>query len=223
MLEIIGTEDGSHSLYDPELDETYHSRHGAIQESEHVFIKHGLRYMIQSPRKFAPLNLLEIGFGTGLNALLSYRLSARQAINYTSLETFPLKLEIIEKLNYGRLIQDKSLNEVYLAMHKADWNQEADISENFVLRKIETALQQYSPQPQSFDLVYFDAFAPKKQPELWTLEMMEKMFAALKHGGALVTYCAKGQLKRDLRSAGFEVETLQGPPGKLEMTRATKS
>lgn len=219
-VEQIVTSDGSHSLYVPALDETYHSRHGAVQESEHVFIRHGLRYLIQSPRAYRPLRLLEVGFGTGLNALLTYKNQWGQAVHYVSLETFPLDWELVKDLNYA---SESSLVPFFENLHQAEWGKSVALSSLFTLHKIQTSLLEYVPESSSFDLIYFDAFAPSKQPELWTEAVMKKMYDSLADGGVLVTYCAKGQLKRDLKACGFVVETLQGPPGKKEMVRATKN
>ncbi|MDN4166237.1 tRNA (5-methylaminomethyl-2-thiouridine)(34)-methyltransferase MnmD [Cytophagales bacterium LB-30] len=219
-IEQIVTSDGSHSLYVPALDETYHSRHGAVQESEHVFIRHGLRYLIQSPRAYRPLRILEIGFGTGLNALLTCKHQKEQAVHYLSLETFPLAWELVKNLNY---VSEPSLAPFFQELHQAEWEKPVVVSPLFTLQKVQTSLLDFVPTPSSYDLVYFDAFAPSKQPELWTEAVMRKMYEALADGGVLVTYCAKGQLKRDLKACGFTVETLQGPPGKKEMVRAMKN
>jgi tRNA U34 5-methylaminomethyl-2-thiouridine-forming methyltransferase MnmC len=185
------------------MDETYHSRHGAVQESMHVFIKNGLDRCIAEE-----INVFEVGFGTGLNALLT-ALSGKK-VNYTSIEAFPLEEEVYSQLNY----EPKDL---LLELHR---NQELQTA-NFKLQKIHITLQ--SVQLDSvYDIIFFDAFAPSKQPEMWELPMIAKVCNALKPGGIFVTYCAKGQLKRDLKSLGLEVETLPGPPGKKEMVRGTK-
>ncbi len=211
------TEDGSHTLYLEGLDETYHSKHGAIQEAMHVFIAAGLNH-----KTAAKLNILEIGFGTGLNAFLTLKESNNRAISYTSLEAFPLKEEIIAQLNYAKeldlIAADKELFE---KMHEVEWGEYQEITTQFHLNKIEVELANYSAS-EKFDLIYFDAFGPRVQPEMWEKEIFEKMYDVLCDNGVLVTYCAKGSVKRTLKEVGFEIESLPGPPGKREMTRAKK-
>lgn len=208
MIKIITTSDGSHSLLNTELDETYHSVHGAIQESMHVFMKNGLDfYAEKNPGK--TINIFEVGFGTGLNALLTFKTGLQ--VDYTSVEAFPLEEAVYRELNYEP-------RDVLLALHE---NQELQIS-NFELKKIYATLQSFPIGVHQFDIIYFDAFAPSKQPSMWELPMIAKVCNALAPGGLFVTYSAKGQLKRDLRSLGMEVETLEGPPGKKEMVRGTK-
>jgi tRNA U34 5-methylaminomethyl-2-thiouridine-forming methyltransferase MnmC len=204
VLKIITTSDGSHSLLNTELDETYHSRHGALQESLHVFIKNGLDLCAKDE-----VNVFEVGFGTGLNALLT-ALSNRK-VNYTTIEAFPLPEEIFTLLNYEP-------RDLLLQLHR---NHELRIT-NFKFKKHHATLQSISLWPNQFDVIYFDAFAPSKQPTMWEFPMIEKVCNALTPGGLFVTYCAKGQLKRDLKALGLNVETLPGPPGKKEMVRAKK-
>jgi tRNA U34 5-methylaminomethyl-2-thiouridine-forming methyltransferase MnmC len=206
VLKIITTSDGSHSLLNVDLDETYHSRHGAVQESMHVFIKNGLDVYVKEET-----NVFEVGFGTGLNALLTL-LSGRR-VNYTTIETFPLGEEIYNQLNYEP-------KDVLQQLHHAPWNQGSQIGD-VKLTKLHIDLESISLQPV-YDIVYYDAFAPSKQPAMWEFPLIEKVCNALTPGGLFVTYCAKGQLKRDLRSLGLDVETLAGPPGKKEMVRAVK-
>ena len=209
MIKIITTSDGSHSLLNTTLDETYHSRHGAVQESLHVFIKNGLDFFAEKyPGKL--IRIFEVGFGTGLNALLS--LLTGHKIEYTSVEAFPLEPEIYRELNYEP-------KDVLQTLHE---NQQLERG-NFKLKKIHSTLQEIPLPTNSFDIIYFDAFAPSKQPSMWEFPMIEKVCDALTPGGLFVTYCAKGQLKRDLKSLGMEVETLAGPPGKKEMVRGTKT
>jgi tRNA U34 5-methylaminomethyl-2-thiouridine-forming methyltransferase MnmC len=218
-IEIITTSDGSHSLLNTELDETYHSRHGAVQESIHVFIKEGLDYFLQ--RKDATdIAILEVGFGTGLNALLTLQRAQEfsNSIHYTSLETYPIPEEIWSKLNY---IDSVGLKEKFDQLHQAPWNSAVYILPNFELQKQNVTLQQ-ADLSTGFDLIYFDAFAPNKQPEMWEIDVLKKVVDAMKVDGVFVTYCAKGQLKRDLKSLGLIVETLAGPPGKKEMVRGVK-
>jgi tRNA U34 5-methylaminomethyl-2-thiouridine-forming methyltransferase MnmC len=217
-FELITTEDGSHSLYVPELDETYHSRHGAVQESMHVFIEMGLRFKALTPSKTA---ILEVGFGTGLNAWLTAKeaIGKGHQIHYTTLETFPLNVQLVYQLNYAQ--SDEKLHLLFRDIHGAIWNGPVVINENFRLEKVQQPLQQFKAVNQ-FDLVYYDAFGPSKQPEMWEQSIFDLLFVMMKPAGILVTYCAKGQVRRNMLSAGFEVERLQGPPGKREMLRATK-
>lgn len=220
MLQIIKTKDGSVSLLNSELNETYHSIHGARQESMHVFIKEGLKFFSDQNKK-TPVRILEIGFGTGLNALLTatYAAEHRIGIEYSTLEAFPINESLWQQLNFAQ--SDKEA-EVFFRLHHEPWEQWTEIIPGFMLRKINTTLQLASFDHNYFDLVYFDAFAPNKQPEMWTLPMLQKTIEALTSGGVFVTYCAKGQLKRDLASLGTTVQTLSGPPGKREMIRAIR-
>lgn len=219
-LKIITTKDGSHSLLNEALNETYHSVHGALQESVHVFIKNGLDFVLEQLAT-PEISILEVGFGTGLNALLTVQraLATSQKITYTSLEAFPVAEEVWSKLNYTDAV---GLKEHFDNLHSAEWNVAVNIFPNVVLHKLNTTLQQVSLPSSSFDLIYFDAFAPSKQPEMWSLSVLEKVVEAMKTGGTFVTYCAKGQFKRDLKFLGLNVTTLPGPPGKKEMVRAIK-
>ena len=211
------TEDGSHTLYLEELDETYHSKHGAIQEAMHVFIDAGLNYVNQPQ-----LNILEIGFGTGLNAFLTLKESTATTINYTSLEAFPLQNNIIEQLNYiEELGLDNDSIKLFSKLHKVEWETYQEIIPAFNLNKVKVELANYKTT-EKFDIIYFDAFGPRVQPEMWDKAIFENMFDILSDKGVLVTYCAKGSVKRTLKEVGFEVEPLPGPPGKREMTRAKK-
>lgn len=214
---IVTTADGSASIYLPDFDEHYHSVHGAVQESKHVFMKMGWEPLADRSN----VSLLEIGFGTGLNALLVLEECLRHpevSVNYTSLEAYPVKMEDAAKLNYTEQFRNE-----FLKLHEAEWNMPVSITKNFSLEKLQTTLQDFSPQENSFDLVFFDAFAPRVQPELWTEEVFRKMFFAMKPGSILVTYCSKGDVRRAMIAAGLSVEKLPGPPGKREMLRATKS
>ena len=224
--QIITTEDGSNSIYNSELGEHYHSVHGAMRESKHVFIETGWKevqnskFQIQNSRK--EVSIMEIGFGTGLNAFLVGLESLKDKslkVFYSGIEAFPLKKEEICELNYAANEMEK---ELFRNLHNAAWNEEAAISENFTLKKIKTTLENFSPEENSYDLIFFDAFSPEKQPELWTEEIFRKLFLSMKANGIFVTYCAKGQVRRNLQSAGFSVERLKGPPGKREMLRGRK-
>tara|TARA_R110001592_G_scaffold74233_1_gene225895 strand:- start:284 stop:961 length:678 start_codon:yes stop_codon:yes gene_type:complete len=218
-VKIIITEDGSHSLYHAELNETYHSFHGAVQESRHVFLKEGLDFL-RSDLNPSKIRVLEIGFGTGLNAILTSEWAAAHQVkvDYTTLEPFPLKSEVYEALNYHEFFEDKTAKERFLELHNAAWEKEFQQNEFFTLLKTESKLQDFIAD-SLFDIVFFDAFAPSKQSEMWDLEVIEKTVGLLDTNGAFVTYCAKGQLKRDLKAVGLTVETLPGPPGKKEMVR----
>lgn len=218
-IEIITTEDGSHSLFNSELNETYHSIHGAIQESTHVFLKAGLDFLLHQLNP-ASIEILEVGFGTGLNTLLTVQhvKTLKNKINYTSLETFPLPEELWSKLNYA----DSSSRDYFNTIHTAPWGIRLPITGNFDLLKLNTGLEKANLLLNHYDLIFFDAFAPSKQPALWQLPILEKVVKSMKPGGIYVTYCAKGQLKRDLKSLGLKVESLPGPPGKMEMVRGTK-
>jgi len=220
VLKIITTADGSHSLFNEELNETYHSVHGAIQESVHVFIKSGLQYVLEKSSPL-PISIFEVGFGTGLNALLTlqYLQGHPKAVNYTAIEHSPLGEEIWSRLNYGSLL---NLGTEYKDLHYSVWGRPHALTTNFNLVKLNITLQHVVLSKESLDLVYYDAFAPSKQPEVWSIDVLRKIYEALKPGGVLVTYCAKGQLKRDLNGLGLVVETLAGPLGKKEMVRALK-
>jgi len=219
-IKIIVTEDGSHSLLNEDLNETYHSRHGAMQESAYVFISKGLDFVQQRDNQ-SPISILEIGFGTGLNAWLSleWARDKNKMIKYYSLETFPLPLEIWESLNYSSQPEATEFKN----LHRAPWQTWNEINPVFSLFKDNQSLQDVTLPSNHFELIYFDAFAPNKQPEMWELPLLRKVVASMKSGSVFVTYCAKGQLKRDLKSLGLIVESLPGPPGKREMIRAVKN
>lgn len=219
-VKIITTADGSHSLLNETLHETYHSHHGAVQESMHVFIEHGLRHVIRKSTD-NNISILEIGFGTGLNALLTWRAihSADTSVQYTAIESFPLDSTIWGALNYTN---DEADALVFERLHTSPWDEWSELSETMRLFKWKTTLQDVDFGARQYDLVYYGAFAPNKQPEMWTPDVLQKVVSHLNRGGTLVTYCAKGQLKRDLKALDLDVEALPGPPGKKEMTRATK-
>jgi tRNA U34 5-methylaminomethyl-2-thiouridine-forming methyltransferase MnmC len=244
-IHLIETSDGSHSLFVPALNETYHSRHGAMQESQWVFIKQGLASapLGQRPSSVGERSrttvgersrttvgersrttlghrILEVGFGTGLNALLAMRWAEEHQVNvhFTTLETNVLSPELAAQLNYATSEKERS---DFLKMHTCAWNEDVAITPHFTLHKAQRAVQDEQAENQ-YDVVFYDAFGPPTQPEMWTLAIFQRMYAALKPGGIFVTYCAKGQVRRDLQSAGFTVERLPGPPGKREMLRATK-
>lgn len=219
-LRVLETADHSHTLYNTELDETYHSVHGALQESEHVFIQNGLLPMMDGRKK---LKIFEMGFGTGLNAILTLKATnnSETTIEYSAIEKYPVSSEKIHELNYDNFLEDPEHRLLYKIMHKIAWEEKLKVAPWFYLQKIRGDLHQYEPN-ENFDLIYYDAFAPRKQPDLWGLPIVKKLYHMLENDGVLVTYCAKGQFKRDLREAGFEVVPLPGPKGKREMTKAIK-
>lgn len=229
-LQIITTRDGSHTLYVPALSETYHSTHGAIRESQHVFIQHGLLHWRQEHNASA-VNILEVGLGTGLNALLTC-LAAEQTsttVQYTALEPFPIPPAHTRCLNYTHRLAAHGhpsldvLQTIFESIHAQPEGAFHALSDYYTLRKLPTPVADFVSPPASFDIVYFDAFAPSRQPSMWTLDVLSTTVNLIRPGGLLVTYCAQGQFKRHLQQLGMTVETLPGPPGKKEMTRATHS
>tara|TARA_B100001758_G_scaffold247581_1_gene266035 strand:+ start:12015 stop:12728 length:714 start_codon:yes stop_codon:yes gene_type:complete len=213
---LVITNDGSHSIFHSKINECYHSKHGAIVEAEHVFIRNGF-----SAAHKKQLNILEIGFGTGLNALLTLQKAVQKKItvNYHTVELYPLDKIHYSKLNFTELIGIEKDN--LLRLHTSKWEEECKINTFFNFKKINTDLQKFISELK-FDIIYFDAFSPEKQPELWTNTVFMKMHNYLKKDGFLVTYCAKGIVKRTMKSVGFEIIVLDGPPGKRQMTRANK-
>ncbi|UZR95996.1 tRNA (5-methylaminomethyl-2-thiouridine)(34)-methyltransferase MnmD [Chondrinema litorale] len=221
-LKIIETGDGSHTLFNEALNETYHSTHGALTESKHVFIKEGLSYYSEKKPDQKKISILEIGFGTGLNAMLTLQAAIEKDLEvfYYTLEPYPVETEVIEKLNYKSLFE-LTYQPYYNQLHELPWEVENKVVENFSIVKTTTGLENLSFSEQ-FDLVYFDAFAPRKQPELWEVESLQNAITSLKTKGVLVTYCAMGVFKRNLKSLEMTVESIPGPPGKREMTRGIK-
>ncbi|MEY4803499.1 MAG: hypothetical protein RL331_12 [Bacteroidota bacterium] len=215
--ELRLTADGSQTLYVPDLDETYHSMHGSVQEANHVFIQNGLAYMSTVSKQ---LNILEIGFGTGLNALLTaqYAKENELSISYVGLEAYPVEEEIWKEINY---LDNAGLKAFYTQLMALPFGETHVFDTHFTLSKAAFHIQEWSSS-EKFDLIYYDAFGPKAQPEMWAPTIFEKLFQLMKPGAALVTYCAQGQFKRDLKHLGLKVEGLPGPPGKREMTRAFK-
>ncbi|MBN2347525.1 MAG: tRNA (5-methylaminomethyl-2-thiouridine)(34)-methyltransferase MnmD [Bacteroidales bacterium] len=213
------TKDGSATLYVPELNEHYHSVNGAIQESKHVFIQAGLYHL-----KKNTLSIFEVGLGTGLNVLLTYLELKNKPleIDYFSIELFPISDEEQHLLNYAETLNlSKEDAQIFSFIHSSDWNTKIQLSKGFILTKISADLLSY-PIPFTFDLVYFDAFAPEVQPELWTNAVFQKIYTGMNPAGILTTYCAKGVVRRTLQETGFIVERLPGSPGKREMLRAVK-
>lgn len=231
--EIQVTADGSHTIAIPSMQVTYHSRHGAIQESRHVFIQAGLMAVAPTEK----IHILEMGFGTGLNALLTlqHALQHQQSVYYTSFELYPLEAEQAASLNYAQQLNAENehhvadLEQLFTDMYKAEWEKDVCIHPLFTLHKtnrslLSLPLPQESAEPiyTGFHVIYYDAFAPNAQPELWTAELFSKLWCTLVPGGMLVTYCSKGDVRRAMQAAGFTVEKIPGPPGKREMLRASK-
>ena len=221
--EIIITSDGSTTIHIPEWNEQYHSKHGAIQEAKHVFIKKGLEFYnaekeSQSNNEIA---ILEIGFGTGLNAFITLLEAQNQKVNYVGVEAYPVADDEIQKLNYVKELEAEKFNNEFQKIHETSWETKHNITPNFSLTKRKQFFEDITDK-DSFNLIYFDAFGARVQPDLWTENIFKKMFEALKSGGVLVTYAAKGSVRRAMQSVGFSVERLEGPPGKREMLRAVK-
>ena len=216
-IEVLITEDGSSSLRRKDLGEGYHSTFGAIAEGVHIFINAGLRNV----EKHSLINILEIGFGTGLNAILTLDYSNKESQNiyYETIEKYPLSQEIISQLNYGKVL---SLEDEFLKIHSVSWNENAKINNLFSINKIDKPAENLNYKANFFDIIYFDAFAPQFEENLWQQEMFTKLYSSLKEGGLLVTYCCKGDVKRALKASGFQIEKLPGPKGKREILRAKK-
>lgn len=218
--EFVITADGSHTIYLPEMDEHYHSTHGAIQESLHIYINQGL---LQINKK--EISILEIGFGTGLNAYLTYAFAENKnlVIKYFSIEKCPLNEADYLNLNYPQNIFPE-YGEIFKVIHRSKWDSVVTISPAFSLLKIQADLLnfEFKELPQ-FDLVYYDAFAPGKQPEMWTDEIIHKVAATVKKDGILVTYCSKGSVRRSFSSSGFQMERIPGPIGKKEILKGKKT
>jgi len=216
--EIIITSDGSTTIHLPDWNEQYHSKHGAIQEAYHVFIKHGFQEVACESTA-----ILEIGFGTGLNGFITYLESQKldHKIDYVGVEAYPVKVEEIEKLNYVDELQAVKFAKDFKLMHSCTWNEKHIISDKFSLTKRKQFFNDIEDE-NIFDLIYFDAFGARVQPDLWTITIFRKMYNALRKNGVLVTYSAKGSVRRAMQEVGFVVERLPGPPGKREMLRAKK-
>jgi len=218
---LLKTDDGSFTLHIPEWNEQYHSKHGAIAESKHVFLQAGLHHWL-SQNEVPDIAIMEIGFGTGLNALLTFLETENTGVevDYTGIEAYPLNIEEIEILNFPSLLNISK--EKYLQLHQIPWEQRLAVSGNFHLTKHKIYFSEIEFQNQ-FNLIYFDAFGIRVQPELWTEDIFERMYHSLKTKGILVTYAANGNARRALQAVGFTVERIPGPPGKREMIRAVKS
>lgn len=218
---IITTDDGSKTIHLPDWNEQYHSKHGAVREALHVFIKTGLHHKFKTKQN---LSILEIGFGTGLNAYLtlieSIKLNAN--IDYVGVEAYPIQSNEIKLLNYPQIIMDFEKDDMFDLLHDVEWENKYQITETFTLTKRQQFFKDID-EVEAYDLIYFDAFGARVQPELWTEDIFKIMFNAVKPYGVLVTYSAKGSVRRAMQSVGFIVERLPGPPGKREMLRSTKN
>ena len=225
-LEIRQTRDGSHTLCNLDINKNYHSVHGAVNESIHVFIRAGLDAVLEQKQE---IKLLEVGFGTGLNALLTLQ-RIRQIetdncvkVYYTSLEPDPVPMALIEQLNYAQYFENPALYQAFLhRLHQAAWEEFEEIEKDFMLEKKQTTLENFDYGNRTFNLIYFDPFPPSAHPHLWESPSLDTIARLLSPGGIFTTYCAKGQFKRNLKSMGLVVQSLPGPPGKREMIRAVK-
>lgn len=218
---VFETQDGSRSLFSERFGVSYHSKYGAWQETQHVFIEAGLRYAAVDREH---VRVLDIGYGTGLNAIASLLFARGRGVvlDYTGVDAYPVPVATLRELDYpSALAFDRKDRQLYEDLQSAPWGGTTRLSPKLAVTKVRERFENLSFS-ESFDVVYYDAFAPEAQPELWTPERFASMYQTLCAGGVLVTYCAKGQVKRDMRSVGFEVERLKGPPGKREMTRASR-
>ncbi len=223
-LEILMTSDGSHTLFVPSLNETYHSTNGALAETLHIYIGAGLDY-VANHLNISKIKILEFGFGTGLNAIASLQFAESNKnclIEYFTVEKFPIPVQIIHQLNYKSLFSESFIQNSFELLHDSTWNSVIKVSDNFQLIKFEDDFISFSNELNTYDLIYYDAFAPSKQAEVWQKEYIEKAYNLLKNGGVLVTYCSNGTFKRNLKECGFAIELLAGPVGKREIVRATK-
>jgi tRNA U34 5-methylaminomethyl-2-thiouridine-forming methyltransferase MnmC len=221
--EIIVTADGSDSIFIPDMDVTYHSSHGAIQESMHVFIKAGLHYSSTDKKKVSTISVLEMGLGTGLNALLTLAEAEKkqQKIYYETIELYPLEASLFTSLNYCEQLRRADLQPLFELLHTCDWNTPIAITPYFDFKKKQINLEDFSTN-QLFNIVYFDAFAPEKQPSLWTADVFKKLYSIMQTDAVLTTYCSKSIVRKAMAEAGFKVEKIPGPPHKREMVRAAK-
>jgi tRNA U34 5-methylaminomethyl-2-thiouridine-forming methyltransferase MnmC len=219
MNEVKVTGDGSTTIFNSDFNEHYHSTFGAITESKHVFIEHGFHFLTKDP-----VTVFEVGYGTGLNAYLTC-LDAKhnkRSVTYYAIEKFPLEKPILSALNFpGLLVTEEADKRIFTLLHEAEWEKTVVITGTFTLFKIKADLYTFHPGFIA-DVIFFDAFAPDRQPEMWTSEIFRVLYDTLNPGGILTTYCVKGQVKRSMKEAGFRVEKLPGPPGKREMLRAVK-
>ncbi|MCL1127712.1 tRNA (5-methylaminomethyl-2-thiouridine)(34)-methyltransferase MnmD [Shewanella surugensis] len=223
-IKVQLTKDGSHTLMSSLFDDSYHAHNGAMSESQYVYIHAGFDALTT---EFNQVNILELGFGSGMNAILSLQSALattgkiERSIHYTSIEAYPLSLDIVSQLNYKQQLSTK-LADLFDKLHMAPWNCDVEIMPGFILHKVHGKLQNFHSPKADFNLVYYDAFAPSKQPELWTQDNFDNIVKMMDKGGMLVSYCANGQFKRNLKAAGFTVKAYPGALGRREMTRAWK-
>lgn len=212
------------TIHLPEWNEQYHSKHGAVQEARHVFLEMGLHYLVQQQPDITEISILEIGFGTGLNAFLSLLEAEKihRKLWYTGVEAYPITEAELSHLNYAVTCDAADRTAAFQKLHSISWEKASDITNNFNLTKQQKKFSEIEDE-NCYDLIYFDAFGARVQPELWTEEIFQKMYKALRSKGVLVTYAAKGSVRRAMISSGFLVEKLPGPPGKREMLRAVKN
>lgn len=217
---IKTSNDGSHTLFSEKFQVTYHSLHGATTESRVVFIDAGLNYF-QNLENKTEISVFEMGFGTGLNAFMTALWAEKNkvSIQYTGIEAYPIAYQHLQELNYPAILGGSDIFEI---IHKITWESMQSVTSYFKLHKIKTTLQELIPMEESVDIIFYDAFGPGAQPELWETDLMAKNYSILKKGGILVTYCSQGQFRRNLKDAGFMVDKLHGPPGKREIVRAYK-
>ena len=220
--DIILTEDGSHTIANKSLNATYHSIFGAISESKHVYIEAGLNFFIKQKNP-GSLSIFEMGFGTGLNSLLSLIEAENQdiKISYTAIEPYPVSVQQAMLLNYPENLGSPDLEKPFQLLHSSAFNEIVSVSDHFNFKKIDQSITHYQTR-DVLDIIFYDAFAPAAQPELWTQEIFYKMFEMLNPGGILTTYCSKGSVRRAMQSAGFQVERIPGPKRKREILRARR-
>ncbi len=223
---LIKTKDGSDTIFLPQLNEHYHSIHGALQESQHVYIKSGLDYFVEQNPEAKEVHVFEVGMGTGLNVLLTiyWALEKGVKVYFTTIEPHPLDWELLKDYNFGLMKEEPNFNAYLSEIHQISMDESIGLHEFFDFKKMKIGLEDIGKQldKSSFDVVYFDAFAPNKQEEMWSAGNFKNIFTVLKQRGLLVTYCAQGKVRRTMQEVGFEVQRIEGPPGKREMLRAIK-
>ena len=220
-LKIIQTSDGSHTIYDESLNETYHSIHGSINESNHVYVNAGLKQFIYESRK-KHVNILEVGFGTGLNFLLLYDFLKKRNIkvDYHTIEPNPLNDSVLEKLNFSKIIG--SVYEIFKIIHKSKTDELVEIDKKITFLKSVDTIENIKLKERKYNIIFFDAFAPSKQPDIWSYNNLNKIHSSMGEDSIIVTYCSSGKFKKTLHDLGFKVEVLDGPKGKKEMVRVRK-
>ena len=223
-MQIITTGDGSHTLFSEQFNEVYKSRHGAIEESKHVFMKEGLEYVLSSRVGEEAVRIFELGFGTGLNAMLTMLEAEKRniKIDYTTIELYPVDIDTIKALNYTQQLGYEYCYGPYHSLHLVRWNETHQVTPHFAFKKIQDSVFNCQLPTTNYQLIYFDAFAYTHQPEIWSAEVFRKMYDALEPNGTLVTYSSKVVVRRAMEEAGFTIEKIPGPPGRREMVRAHK-